>query len=182
MTKVNLSKYNNSWYKPGPLICRILWLIFGRVFVNTYLPLPIFLKVLILRMFGAKIGNSVVIKPKVNIKYPWFLEIGDFAWIGEQVWIDNLATVKIGAHSCLSQGALLLSGNHDYKKKTFDLIIDKIIIEEGVWIGAKSIVNQGVICGQNSVLGAGSILSQNLPKMEIWSGNPAKFVRLRKIH
>ncbi len=181
MTKVDLSKYENTWYKPGPLVYRMLWLFFGRVFVNTYLPLPIFFKVLVLRLFGAKIGKGVVIKPKVNIKYPWFLEIGDYAWIGELVWIDNLDSVKIGDHSCLSQGVLLLNGNHDYKKSTFDLIVDKIIIEEGVWIGAKSIVTQGVICGKNSVLGTGSLLSQNLPEMEIWTGNPAKFIRKREL-
>jgi putative colanic acid biosynthesis acetyltransferase WcaF len=181
MTKVDLSKYDNSWYKPGPLIKRVLWLFFGRVFVNTYLPIPIFIKIFILRLFGAKIGIGVIIKPKVNIKYPWFLEVGDFVWIGEMVWIDNLDLVKIGAHSSLSQGVMLLNGNHDYKKKTFDLIINNIIVEEGVWIGAQCLVTQGVTCGQYSVLGAGSVLSKNLPRLEIWSGNPAQFIRKREI-
>ena len=57
----------------------------------------------------------------MNIKYPWFLAIGDHTWIGEKVWIDNLAEVAIGANCCVSQGAMLLCGNHNYKKSTFEL-------------------------------------------------------------
>jgi len=181
MAKVDLSKYNNSWYKPGPLSKRLLWIIIGRVFVNTYLPIPMALKRVVLRSFGAKLGKGVVLKPKVNIKYPWFLQIGDFSWIGEKVWIDNLGYVKIGSNACISQGALLISGNHDYKSTHFDLMIENIEIEDGVWIGSRSIVTQGIKCRSHSVLGAGSFLSQSLPENEIWSGHPAKFQRMREI-
>lgn len=181
MSKVDLAKYDNSWYNHGPLSRRLLWLIFGRIFINTYLPIPAKLKVSILRLFGAKFGKNIMIKPKVNIKYPWLLEVGDNTWIGEQVWIDNLDYVKIGTNVCLSQGVMLLTGNHDYKSQTFDLMIGKIILEDGVWIGAKSLVAPNVICYENSVLGAASILSKNLPSNEIWSGNPAIFLRNRII-
>jgi acetyltransferase-like isoleucine patch superfamily enzyme len=61
----------------------------------------------------------VNIKPSVNIKYPWLLEVGDHVWIGEEVWIDNLAKVRIGSNVCISQGAMLLTGNHDFTKSTF---------------------------------------------------------------
>lgn len=181
MTKVDLSKYDNSWYNHGPLIKRILWIFFGRVFVNSYLPFPSEVRAIVLRLFGAKIGKKAMIKPKVNIKYPWQLVVGNFVWIGENVWIDNLDLVRIEDNACISQGAMLLTGNHNYKSKTFDLIVKKIVIEEGAWIGAKSLVNPGIICGSHSVLGAGSVLSRNLPSEEIWAGNPAIFVRKRII-
>ena len=71
------------------------------------------LKVFLLQLFGAKVGKGVVIKPNVNIKYPWLLEIGDYTWIGERAWIDNLAQVKIGKNCCISQGAMLLCGNNN---------------------------------------------------------------------
>ena len=96
-------------------------------------------------MFGAKIGEGVIIKPKVSVKYPWKLEIGANTWIGENVWIDNLDVVKIGSNCCLSQGALLLSGNHNYKKKSFDLLVRPITLEDGAWVGARAIVVQGVV-------------------------------------
>ena len=33
--------------------------------------------------------------PKINIKYPWFLSIGDYCWIGEGVWLQTLGRIKI---------------------------------------------------------------------------------------
>ena len=114
-----------------------------------------------------------MIKPQVNIKYPWKLTIGDFVWLGEQVWIDNLGSVEIHNHVCVSQGAMLLTGNHDYKKPSFDLKIGEIIIKSGVWIGAKSVVCPGVVCEENSVLLASSIATKDLITNKIYQGNPA---------
>lgn len=122
-----------------------------------------------------------MIKPKVNIKYPWFLRVGDHCWIGENVWLDNLAMITIGDNVCISQGAMLLTGNHDYTKSSFDLKTDKIVIENGAWIGAQSIVCPGVICRSHSVLAVGSIATQNLEAYRIYQGNPAGKVKERKI-
>ena len=181
MNKVDLSTYNNDWYKPGSKVKRIFWYGFNICFLmNRYNPFSS-LKRLVLRMFGAKIGRGVVIKPAVNIKYPWKLEIGDHTWIGEGVWIDNLGDVKIGANCCISQGALLLCGNHNYKKATFDLVVGDITLEDGVWIGAKSIVTGGVTCRSHAVLAAGSITSKNLDAFWIYRGNPAEKKIERKL-
>ncbi|MEM6804603.1 MAG: putative colanic acid biosynthesis acetyltransferase [Bacteroidota bacterium] len=177
-----LDRYDNSWYKPGknPLI-RVLWyLINALFFINPLNPLS-GLKVFLLRSFGAKIGKGVIIKPAVNIKYPWKLEIGDHAWIGEKVWIDNLASVQIGAHACLSQGAMLLTGNHNYKKETFDLMLGEIKLEEGAWIGAQSVVCPGVNCGSHSILSVSSVATQDLEPYCIYQGNPAQRLRKRLI-
>jgi putative colanic acid biosynthesis acetyltransferase WcaF len=132
-------------------------------------------------MFGAKIGTGVVIKPGVNIKYPWFLEMGDHCWIGEEVWIDNLALVSIGNNVCLSQGAYLLTGSHDYKKRSFDLITKPIVLEDGVWIGAKATVCPGITCHAHSVLAVGSIATSDLEPYSIYQGNPAIKKRERVI-
>ena len=126
-----------------------------------------------LRLFGAKAGHNVLIKPKVNIKYPWFLEIGNNVWIGENVWIDNLAKVRIGNNVCLSQGSLLLTGNHDYTRSAFDLIIKDITLEEGVWIGAGAIICAGAICRDHVVVSVGSVVTGELESMGIYRGNPA---------
>ncbi len=174
MRTVELSRYNNCKYRPGGFLKIVCWYFVNLFFLNTFLPFPSFFKAALLRLFGAKIGVSVVIKPFVNIKYPWFLEIGDHCWIGEGVWIDNLILVKIGNNVVLSQGSYLLTGNHDYKKVTFDLILGKVILEDGVWIGAKSIVCPGVICKSHSVLAVGSIATINLEPYMIYQGNPAR--------
>jgi len=124
-------------------------------------------------VFGAKIGKGVVVKPGVNIKYPWRLKVGNHVWIGEKVWIDNLGDVVIEDNVCISQGAMLLCGNHNYKKSSFDLMVGDITLKQGSWIGAKSVVCPGVTVGSHAVLSVGSIATQNLEEYTIYQGNPA---------
>ncbi len=182
MTATDLSKFNNSWYDPGAnAFKRLVWYCVNAVWINSAFPISR-IKVILLRMFGARIGSGVVIKPHVNIKYPWKLVIGDHVWIGEKVWIDNLATVVIEDNVCVSQGALLLCGNHNYKKSTFDLMVGEIKLEKGVWIGAKATVCPGVTCHSHAVLAVGSVATENLQADKVYQGNPAHFVRERKMN
>ncbi|TKC60952.1 colanic acid biosynthesis acetyltransferase WcaF [Pedobacter hiemivivus] len=180
MKKTDLSLYNNAAYHPGAnLIKRTLWFYLNALFFKTSLIPLSSLKVCLLRLFGASVGKGVVIKPCVNIKYPWLLQIGDHSWIGENVWIDNLVKVHIGNHVCLSQGALLLSGSHNYKDPAFGLITGSIILEDGAWICAKAIVTQGITAGSHSILSAGSIATKNLEAYTIYQGNPATKIKHR---
>lgn len=180
--KTDLSKYDNSWYSPrAGWVKRILWHYINHIIFNNGLFPISSLKVMLLRMFGAGVGKGVNIKPSVNIKYPWLLKIGDFSWIGEHVWIDNLTGVEIGSNVCLSQGAMLLTGNHNFKKITFDLMVGNIVLEDGVWIGARAVVCPGVTCGSHSVLTVGSVATSDLPPYGICRGNPAMKVKDRVI-
>jgi len=180
--KTRLDLYDNKTYQPGRnVIIRTLWYFVNVLFfINPLNPVSS-LKVFMLRIFGSKVGKGVNIKPSVNIKYPWRLKIGNNVWIGEAVWIDNLDDVEIGDNACISQGALLLTGNHNYKRSTFDLMTGKIILEEGVWIGAKTIVAPGIKCLSHSVLSAGSVLSSDMDPYSVYSGNPAVKIRTRII-
>ncbi len=182
MKAVNLGKYNNSEYSPGAsaLICVTWYFINILFFVNPLFPF-IKIKTWILKLFGATIGQGFIIKPGVNIKYPWKLIIGKNVWIGENVWIDNLSLVRIGNNVCISQDAYLLTGNHNYKKETFDLITDEITLEDGCWIGARALVCPGVNCKQHSVLAVSSVATADLVEFSIYQGNPAVKIRERKI-
>ncbi|OMP31771.1 WcaF family extracellular polysaccharide biosynthesis acetyltransferase [Mangrovimonas sp. DI 80] len=177
--KTDLSTYNNDWYRPGGSLKRLSWYFINVLFFENPLNPSSGLKVFFLKCFGAQVGKGVVIKPGVNIKYPWKLSIGDFSWIGEKVWIDNLADVNIGSHVCISQGAMLLCGNHNYKKSTFDLIIGGITVKNGAWIGAKSVVCPGVVLKNHSVLSVNSVATKDLEAFRIYQGNPAVLVRNR---
>lgn len=179
--RTDLSSFDNSWYRPGAsLFRRAMWFCFHAAFFSSRFPVN-GCKLFLLRAFGAKIGRGVVVKPSVNIKSPWLLELGDYVWIGEHAWIDNLVTVKIGSHCCISQGALLLTGNHNYKKSSFDLLTGSITLEDGAWIGAKAIVCPGVTCGSHSLLMVGSVATKSLDAYGIYQGNPAVKIRERII-
>ena len=176
----NLSSFNNSWYKSGAgKLKQLLWYFANLLLVKSrWLPVSS-LKILVLKTFGAKIGKGINIKPGVNIKYPWRLKIGNHVWLGEGVWIDNLADVTIEDNVCISQGAMLLCGNHNYKKPTFDLIVGEITLKKGSWVGAQSVVCPGVTVGENAILSVGSIATANLDSGGIYQGNPAIKVRDR---
>ncbi|MGN6181955.1 MAG: putative colanic acid biosynthesis acetyltransferase [Mucilaginibacter sp.] len=182
MSQTDLSAYNNHPYHPGGnALKRLLWLYTNALFFKTSLVPVSGFKVFLLRLFGANVGKGVIIKPCVNIKYPWHLTIGGNTWIGENVWIDCLVPIAIGANVCLSQGALLLTGSHNYKKTTFDLITGGIILEDGVWIGAQCVVNQGITVASHAVLTSGSVATKDLEAYAVYQGNPAVKVRTRVI-
>ena len=177
--KTDLSQYDNNWYQPGSKIKRFLWYFINELFLKWRVNPSSGLKIFWLKCFGAQIGKGVVLKPGDNIKYPWKLTIGNHCWIGEDVWIDNLDQVTIEDHVCISQGALLICGNHNYKSITFDLMMGPIILKQGSWVGAKSTVGPGVTLESHAVLALGSVASNTLEAYGIYRGNPAVRIKER---
>ena len=157
------------------------WLVISNFFFLTNIPYPIKLKVGILRLLGAKIGKSCIIKPWVKIKFPWKLELGDHVWLGESAWIDNISKVSIGNHVCISQNALILTGNHDYTLSSFDLMSKPINIEDGVWICANATITGGVNVASHSVIGLGQIITKNTLPYEVYGTRAAKLIKKREI-
>ena len=181
-TPIQLGTYNNSWYHPGgSLFKRAAWFFLGQPLVRSAWIPSSGMRVRLLRAFGARIGTGVTIKPSVDIKYPWHLVIGDHCWIGEHAWIDNLTTVRLASNVCISQGAYLCTGNHDWTDPSFGLMIAPIQLGEGSWAGAKSILTPGSVLGNGSVAAAGAVITGSVPDFEVYAGNPAKFVKLRTL-
>ncbi len=179
---VDLSQYTNSWYSPGrSRSLQGLWFLIGLPLLRaSWIPFSGLRRALLL-LFGAKIGRGVIIKPGVRVKYPWNLETGDHCWIGEDVWIDNLAPVQIGANVCISQGAYLCTGNHDWSDPKFGLILSPIVILDGVWIGAKAVICPGAELGMGAVATAGCVVTKRLSAYTVYAGNPATALKPRAI-
>jgi putative colanic acid biosynthesis acetyltransferase WcaF len=177
---VDLSTYDNSWYSPGrSRWVQALWFFIGLPLLrSTWIPSSGFRRWL-LRAFGCLIGEGVVIKPGVRVKYPWLIEIGDHTWIGEDVWIDNIGSVQIGSNVCISQAAYLCTGNHDWTDPSFALLIGPIILRDGAWVGARCLIGPGVEMAECSVAGAGSVVTGKLRAFTVYAGNPAVAVRPR---
>jgi putative colanic acid biosynthesis acetyltransferase WcaF len=119
------------------------------------------------------------VKPQVKIAFPWKLEVGDHAWLGEESWILNLAPVTIGPSVCISQRAFLCAGNHDWSDPRFRLVAQPIRIGEGAWIGANVFVGPGVTVGAGAVATVSSVVTGDLPDGMICSGNPCRPVKPR---
>ena len=179
---MQLDRYQIGSYTPGAsLIKQILWYFIGDSLVRSrWLPFSGF-KVAILRCFGAQIGQQVRIKPDVQIKFPWRLQVGDFVWLGERVWIDNLAPVTIESHVCISQEVYFCTGNHDWSDISFSLQTEEIYIERGSWIAARAAIAPGVKIGCGAVLSLGSVATHSLDPMTIYAGNPAQPIKKRAI-
>jgi len=161
---VDLSRFDNAWYHPGrSKLVQALWFFIGSPLVRCSVNPSSGLRRCVLRAFGATVGNGVVLKPGVRVKYPWRLRIGDHAWIGEDAWIDNLGDVEIGPNACVSQGAYFCTGNHDWSDPAFGLIVKGIRIGPGAWVGAKSVICPGVELGENSIVAAGSVVMRSIP-------------------
>lgn len=182
MNKVpDLARYDNSWYSPGRnLFIRSLWFFLGLPILRSSVIPSSALRRGLLRIFGAGIAKNVVVKPGVVVKYPWLLSVGENSWIGESVWIDNLAQIDIGSDVCISQGAYLCTGNHSWSDPAFGLILGPITVNRGAWLGARSIICPAVQIGERAVICAGSVVTKNVPADEVHAGNPAQFVRPRQ--
>lgn len=179
---VHLAAFNTGSFDKGAGKLKIiLWYFVNALFVRASWNPFMGIRVFLLRLFGAKIGRNICLKNDVIVKSPWFLEIGDDCWIGEKVWIDNLDRVTIGSNVCVSQGALLLTGNHDYKISSMPYRNAPIVIKDGAWIGAKTTVCAGVTVHENAILTVGSMTSKDLNANGIYQGVPAVKIRERII-
>ncbi len=170
MRKQNLKDYKlpKNWSRGKNLFYEMIWQVFFKPIISSSLP-GTFWRKYILVLFGAKLGKSITLKPGIKIKMPWRLIVGDYSWIGEDVWIDNLSNVKIGDNVCISQGVYFCTGNHNFKKKSFDLICKPIIIDSESWIGSKVIIGPGNKIGRGSVIKMGSIITKDIPPQSIFT-------------
>ncbi|XOF32990.1 MAG: WcaF family extracellular polysaccharide biosynthesis acetyltransferase [Candidatus Electrothrix sp. YB6] len=179
--QVRLDQYDNRAFDRGaPRWKEALWLVLQALFVSSRLP-GTWHRVVLLRLFGASIGRKITLRPGLRVKFPWRLHIGAHSWIGESCWIDNLVAVRIGRHCCLSQGACLCTGNHDWSAERFDFFARSVVVKDCAWIAAFAQIGPGVTVGQGAVLSFGSTAVQDLLPWTIYSGHPCQAVKTRQI-
>lgn len=149
-----------------------LWYLCKCLFFLSPLPWPSSLKRKLLTTFGARVGHGVVIKPRVNIHFPWKLSLGDHCWLGEECCLLNFEPITIGDHVCISQRAYLCGGNHDFRQPDFRYRNAPITVHSGAWIGACAFVAPGVTIGLETVVTSGSVVTRDMPDRYICQGNP----------
>lgn len=166
---MRLNSFCNKGFERGrPRVVEAIWISVSGMLVDSWIPGSAW-RVALLRMFGAIIGRGVIIKPRVRVKFPWRLSIESDVWIGEGVWIDNLETVLIGSDVCISQGAYICTGSHDWEKASFDLIVKPIHISSHAWIGAMARLAPGTRVGKGAVVGMGAMVSGELEPYHVFT-------------
>ena len=172
---VDLRSYDQSWFDRGRSGWFILlwWLVQAIAFPLT-LHSAHGARIALLRLFGAKIGKGVMIRPTARFTYPWKVAIGDYSWIGDDVVLYSLDHIHIGQHCVISQETYLCTGNHDIQDPAFGLKTAPITIGNGVWIAADCFIGLGVAIGSNTVVGARSSVFTNLPAGQVCLGSPCR--------
>lgn len=179
---VDLRKYDQSWFdrgRPGWYIL-LWWIVQAIAFPLTPQPLNILRRAL-LRLFGARIGKGVLIRPTARFTYPWKVTIGDYSWIGDDVVLYSLDQIFIGEHCVISQKSYLCTGSHDLQDPAFGLKTASVTIGNGAWVAADCFVGPGVQIGANAVIGARSSVFTHIPPSQVSWGNPCRPQYLRQI-
>ena len=160
----DLSSFTGAGYDKGRSIAwQAVWLVTDSlVFKRWWFPARA--RNVVLRMFGASIGDGVLIRHGVRIHWPWKLTIGRNSWIGVDAWILNLERVAIGENTCISQGVMLCTGSHDASSPSFDFDNGPIDVGDCVWLGARSTVLRGVTIGNDVLIGACCLVVTDVPQ------------------
>jgi len=135
----------------------------------------------LLRLFGAEIGQKVLVRPSVRITYPWKLKIRDYSWIGDDVELYTWGEISIGSDTVISQRSYLCAAGHDFTVPSFDTFQKPIVIGNQVWIATDVFIAPGITIGDAAVVGTRSTVLSDLPKAMICYGNPAKPMKPREI-
>ncbi len=133
----------------------------------------------LLKLFGAKIGKGVIIRPSVHTQFPWKVTIGDYSWIGDEVVLYSLGEIEIGSNVVISQRSYLCTGSHDYQSESFPIFAQKITIEDECWLATDVYVAPNVTIRRGTVVGARSSVFHDLAPGIIAVGTPAQQLRER---
>ncbi len=164
----------------GNKLGRLVW---GVVWAVLFRPSPSFLHAwrrMLLRGFGAKVAGTAHVYPSARVWAPWNLELGEYACLGYFVDVYNVAPVKIGARTTVSQYAHLCAASHDYTRRNYPLVPAPITIGDDCWIATDVFVGPGVTVGSGTVVGARSSVFGDLPGWVVAVGNPAKAIKKRE--
>ena len=158
-----------------------VWLVVSQLFIDSPWPWPSSLKAIILRLFGAKIGKNVHLKPRLTIHFPWKLRIGDNVWIGQETYLHNMESLIILNNTAIAHRVFITTGSHNFNKISFPYNNKKSIIGKHCWICSCVYIGPGIKIADGTVVYPGSVVTKNTKRWTIVGGNPASIIRTRGV-
>jgi|UPI000481D15F putative colanic acid biosynthesis acetyltransferase WcaF len=163
----------------GNRMLRAAWNLSWALLASWTPPQMRFWRRFLLKLFGAKLGESSDVRGSARVWYPPHLHLADRALLAERVICYNMAPISLGRAALVSQGAHLCAGTHDISSATFQLTARPIVIGAQAWIAAEAFVGPGVEVGEGAVLGARGVAFRSLDPWMVYGGNPAKAIKRR---
>lgn len=180
--QVRLDLFDNSGFDRGrPRWVEALWILTKWAFFVTPLPWPNGWKRLLLRVFGAKVGKGVIIRPGVNVHFPWRLSVGNHCWIGESAHLLSIAPITFEDHVALGHQVYIAAGSHDIRSATMAPQHAPVLVKTGTWIASRAFIGPGVTVRERVVVGAGAVVIKDVGPDVVVAGNPARVIRPRVI-
>ena len=177
----DLSQYKNALSRKNQCL-RLLWMLVWGVFAR---PLPRSLgtgwKRFLLRLFGAKMAPTAVVYSTTRVYMPWNLEMAEHSCLAEDVDCYNVAPIRIGANTTVSQKSFLCTASHDITQGNLPLVFAPITIEDQVWIAADVFIGMGVTVHQGAIVGARASVFKDVEAWTVVGGNPAHFLKKREL-
>lgn len=161
---------------------RLVWQVVS-LFIFKPFSLPFFngWRIVLLRVFGASIGNGCVIHSSAYIPSPKNLVVGDKSAIGPEVKLHIGKTI-IGDKVTISQRTYLCSATHSISSVNTPFEAGIIEVKDFAWVAAEAFIMTNVIIGEGAIVGARSAVFKNVDEWTVVGGNPAKFLKKREVY
>lgn len=135
----------------------------------------------ILRLAGAKIGKGSSIHLGCRFFSLKNIRIGEDSIIGEGIFMDGRALLKIGNHVDIASQVMIYNSEHDINSEDFYAKESPVEIGDYVFIGPRAIILPGVGIGKGAVVGAGAVVTHDVLEFDIVGGVPAEKIGERKL-
>ena len=120
----------------------------------------------------------------IHYQNNWNLTLGNNVNMDADVLIDLTGKCIIQDNVVISRGASLYTHHHNYterseKELAGPYIPTTLVVNSGVWIGAKAIIlPKCTEIGEGAIVASGSVVTKNVPPYTIVAGNPACIIKV----
>ena len=128
----------------------------------------------LVNFFGLKLARGSIIYSGFLVRSPKKIKIGKGTVVGYNCELDGRKGLTIGENVNISSDVKFYTLQHDYNSKDFRAVGAPVIIEDYVWVSARSIILPGITIGKGAVIAAGSVVTKNVEAYSVMGGVPAK--------
>lgn len=160
-------EYDRSDYRDAEKRTAILREMLGGIGNNVSIDTP----------FHCNLGKNIFLGSDVIVGMNCTFVDDRAITIGNRVLIASDVQICTASHPVLPQERLV-DGWKEKGTTFFRTWARPVVIQDGVWIGAKAVILPGVTIGKNAVIGAGSVVNKDIPANCVAVGNPCRVIRL----